>query len=134
MASEHQITEKYGATHHIQKQRMVGEIDLSYLTKHESVAMGDGETFFWLLTDKKVAKSNLICADVVDSLPLAEKKISVQDPIVDFARRVARVMKEQRSSTIIFIMQQAFPDDVEGLDQLSTDDILDNIITLTGQQ
>ena len=64
MATEKQITEKWGATHHIQKQRMVGEIELSYLTKHESVAMGDGETFYWLLTEKTVAKNNLVQADV----------------------------------------------------------------------
>lgn len=59
MATEKQITEKWGATHHIQKQRLVGEIDLSYLNKNESVAMGDGETYYWLLTEKDEAESPL---------------------------------------------------------------------------
>lgn len=64
MATEKQITERYGATHHIQKARMVGEIELDRLTEKESVAMGDGETYYWLLTEKSVAKNNLVQADV----------------------------------------------------------------------
>lgn len=73
----------------------------------------------------------------IDVLIERAKNVSsnyVSDPVIDFASRVARVMKEQRSSTIIFIMQQAYPDDVQGLDQPSTDDILDNIITLTANK
>ena len=56
MATEKQITERWGATHEIQKQKLVGEIDLRYLNKNESVAMGDGKTFYWLLTEKDVVK------------------------------------------------------------------------------
>ena len=54
MATEKQITDRWGATHEIKKQRLVGEIDLRHLNKNESVAMGDGKTFYWLLTKKKV--------------------------------------------------------------------------------
>lgn len=56
MATEQQITKLYGATHTIQKQRLVGEIDLRYLNNNESVAMGDGKTYYWLLTEKKNRK------------------------------------------------------------------------------
>lgn len=68
MATEKQITERWGATHEISKQRLVGEIDLSYLNKNESVAMGDGKTFYWLLTEKEVVKNNLVQADVIKSV------------------------------------------------------------------
>ena len=68
MATEKQITERWGATHEISKQRLVGEIDLSYLNKNESVAMGDGKTFYWLLTEKDVVKNNLVQADVIKSV------------------------------------------------------------------
>lgn len=64
MATEKQITERWGATHEIQKQRLVGEINLRHLNKNESVAMGDGKTFYWLLTEKDVVKNNLVQADV----------------------------------------------------------------------
>ena len=68
MATEKQITERWGATHEISKQRLVGEIDLRSLNKNESVAMGDGKTFYWLLTEKDVVKNNLVQADVIKSV------------------------------------------------------------------
>lgn len=56
MATEKQITDRWAATHIIKKQRMIGEIDLRKLNSNESVAMGDGETFYWLLTEKEGVK------------------------------------------------------------------------------
>jgi len=52
MATEKQITERWGATHEIQKQRLLGRIKLKHLKENESVVMGDGETYYWLLTEK----------------------------------------------------------------------------------
>ncbi len=54
-------------------------------------------------------------------------------PIIDFALRIAKALKESQSSTALFFMQQAYPDDIVGLDQPSNDEILDNIITLASQ-
>lgn len=53
MATEKQIIKQWGATHDIQKQRLLGEIDLRSLKKNESVIMGDGKSYYWLLTEKK---------------------------------------------------------------------------------
>jgi hypothetical protein len=54
-----------------------------------------------------------------------------QDAVKDFAFRMAKALKDSKNSSAIFFMQQAFPDDVDGLDQQSFDDILDNIIILS---
>ena len=53
------------------------------------------------------------------------------ESVIDFAFRIATSLKESQSSTALFFLQQAYPEDVDGLDQMSSNDILDNIITLT---
>lgn len=54
-----------------------------------------------------------------------------RDPVYDFALRVARVLKEMNSSSALFVMQQAYPDDIgDPSEHPSSRAILDNIITL----
>lgn len=53
------------------------------------------------------------------------------DPVYDFALRIARALKESKSSTALFFMQQAYPNDVDSpAEQPGSDAILDNIIAL----
>lgn len=61
-----------------------------------------------------------------------EKKIRVSRNVVEFAFKIATTLLESRSSTALFFVQQAFPDDVDGLEQKSVDDILNGIIAETG--
>jgi len=49
--------------------------------------------------------------------------------IIEFAVKLAETLKESQSSTALFFVQQSFPDDINGLDQMSSNDLLDNIIT-----
>ena len=58
MATKQEISELYGTTHTIKKQRLLGEIDLRCLSDNESVAMGDGKTYYWLLTKKELQAKN----------------------------------------------------------------------------
>ncbi len=53
MATEKQIKDRYGLTHKIEKVFKIGIIDLRILKDNQSVAMGDGKTFYWLLTEKE---------------------------------------------------------------------------------
>lgn len=50
------IQEKYGKTHDIQKvfpkNKKGFNVDLSKLEKNQSICMGDGETFYYLLSKK----------------------------------------------------------------------------------
>ena len=55
------------------------------------------------------------------------------DPIVDFALKIAKALKESQSSTALFFVQQAYPDDIDGLEQQNSDEILDNIITIASE-
>ncbi len=51
MAAIAKVMEKYGGTHTMRK--MMGtEPDLTTLDPNQTVAWGDGETFYWLLTKK----------------------------------------------------------------------------------
>lgn len=53
------------------------------------------------------------------------------DPVYDFALRIARALQASKSSTALFFVQQAYPDDVEApADQPSSDAILENVIAL----
>ncbi len=60
-----------------------------------------------------------------------KEKIIVNRSVVEFAHRIATTLLESRSSTALFFVQQAYPDDVEGLEQQSVDDILHNVISET---
>ena len=68
-----------------------------------------------------------------------KKKVDVDDKIlidrnvVEFANKIAKTLLESRSSTALFFVQQAFPDDVDGLEQRSVDNILTNIINQTSK-
>ena len=59
--------------------------------------------------------------------------LSVNKNVVEFAHKIAKALLESRSSTALFFVQQAYPDDIDGLEQLSVDDILTNVITETSQ-
>lgn len=50
--------------------------------------------------------------------------------VIQFAVKIAQALKESQSSTALFFVQQAFPDDIDGLDQMSSNDLLDHVITL----
>lgn len=60
-------------------------------------------------------------------LPLDEKEIEIKG-VIEFANKLAKVINDSKSSTALFFVQQAYPDDVDGLDQRSTDEILNNVI------
>ena len=49
--------------------------------------------------------------------------------VYEFANRIAKVMDKAKSSKIYFVVQQAYPDD--GVEWISAQDILTNIITIT---
>lgn len=51
------------------------------------------------------------------------------DPVYEFALRIARALKESKSSTALFFVQQAYPDDVDSPAE-GCDAILDNVIAL----
>jgi hypothetical protein len=46
------VEHRYSKTHHIKK--MFGtDVDLRNLEPNQSVCMGDGKTYYWLLTEKE---------------------------------------------------------------------------------
>jgi hypothetical protein len=47
--------------------------------------------------------------------------------VADFALRIATVLQNSRSSTALFFVQQAYPDDIDGLEQMSSDDLLTSV-------
>ena len=49
--------------------------------------------------------------------------------VYEFANRIAKVMDKAKSSNVYFVVQQAYPDD--GVEWISVQDILTNIITIT---
>lgn len=54
----------------------------------------------------------------------------VDRTVVEFAFRLATVLQENKSSTALFFVQQAYPDEIDApSEQLSSDQILQNVIT-----
>ena len=51
-ARDLQVQHKYRFTHRVEKVKGV-EVDLRDLEKHQMVIWGDGETFYYLLTEKQ---------------------------------------------------------------------------------
>jgi hypothetical protein len=49
------------------------------------------------------------------------------DAVYDFAKKIAKTMKDSSSSHVFFLMQQAFGEEMEWED---VENLLDNIITL----
>ncbi len=47
--------------------------------------------------------------------------------VSDFAFKIAKELHDSRSSTALFFVQQAYPDDIDGLEQMSCDDILTSV-------
>lgn len=52
---------------------------------------------------------------------------SVIHSVADFALRIATALQESRSSTALFFVQQAYPDDIDGLGQISLDELLTSV-------
>lgn len=63
---------------------------------------------------------------------IAELKAKLEEikPVIEFALRIAKALKESSSSTALFFVQQAYPEDINGLEQQSSDEILENVITI----
>lgn len=60
----------------------------------------------------------------------ADSMIMADRNVVKFALKIATALRDNSSSTAMFFMQQAYPDDVDApADQPSSDEILDNVIT-----
>ena len=61
------------------------------------------------------------------AIPAQVQLVVMPDPVYDFALKIARTMKDIRSSHVFFLAQQAFGDEMEWKD---VETMLDNIITL----
>lgn len=71
--------------------------------------------------DTKNIMQEMVCDEI--GLHFSEVVFSVSD----FAKRMATVLLESQSSTALFFVQQSYPDNVDGLEQMNFQDLLTTV-------